>query len=265
MERRLAAILVADMAGYSRLMEKDEEGVFERQKTHRRELIDPEIAGHGGRIVKTTGDGMLVEFASAQDAVRCAIDIQTAMVERESTSPMDSRIMYRIGINLGDIVFDEGDVFGDGVNVASRLQGLSEPGGVCVSDIVHQAIADRYRRAVPRHGQTAREEHLPTNPGLAVDARRAGARDKTDRSGAPSARSLCHGAGWRSNRLGEYRRGAASAEGPQLAQPSRIRMAQPGLGPSLRRAGAPLPAGALRPARQRAVRLGGGTRSRKTR
>ena len=143
MERRLAAILVADMAGYSRLMEKDEAGVFERQRTHRRELIDPEIAGHGGRIVKTTGDGMLVEFAAAQDAVRCATVIQTALVERESTSPMDSRIMYRIGINLGDIVFDEGDVFGDGVNVASRLQGLSEPGGVCVSDIVHQAIADR--------------------------------------------------------------------------------------------------------------------------
>src|SRR5262245_47198914 len=143
MERRLAAILVADMAGYSRLMEQDEAGVIERQRAHRRELIDPEIAGHGGRIVKTTGDGMLAEFASAQDAVRCAIVIQTAMAERESTSPIDSRIMYRVGVNLGDIVFDEGDVFGDGVNVASRLQGLSEPGGVCVSDIVHQTIADR--------------------------------------------------------------------------------------------------------------------------
>ena len=141
MERRLAAILVADMAGYSRLMEQDEEGVFVRQKSHRRELIDPEIAGRGGRIVKTTGDGMLVEFASAQDAVRCAIDIQTAMVEREGASPMDRRIIYRVGINLGDIVFDEGDVFGDGVNVASRLQGLSQPGGVCVSDIVHQSVA----------------------------------------------------------------------------------------------------------------------------
>jgi len=143
MERRLAAILVADMAGYSRLMEQDEEGVIERQKTHRRELIDPEIEGRGGRIVKTTGDGMLAEFASAQEAVRCAIDIQSAMAERESASPIDSRIVYRIGINLGDVVFDEGDVFGDGVNVASRLQGLSEPGGVCVSEIVHQAVADR--------------------------------------------------------------------------------------------------------------------------
>ena len=145
MERRLAAILVADMAGYSRLMEQDEEGVLERQKTHRRELIDPEIARRGGHIIKTTGDGMLAEFASAQDAVRCAIDVQTAMAERESASPMDRRIIYRVGINLGDVVFDEGDVFGDGVNVASRLQGLAQPGGVCISDIVHQSVGDRFR------------------------------------------------------------------------------------------------------------------------
>ena len=145
MERRLAAILVADMAGYSRLMEHDELGVLERQKTHRRELIDPEIARRGGHIVKTTGDGMLAEFASAQDAVRCAIDVQTAMAERERTSPMDRRIVYRFGINLGDVVFDEGDVFGDGVNVASRLQGLAQPGGVCISDIVLQSVGDRFR------------------------------------------------------------------------------------------------------------------------
>jgi class 3 adenylate cyclase/pimeloyl-ACP methyl ester carboxylesterase len=143
MERRLAAILAADMVGYSRLMELDEEGVLVRQKAHRREMIDPEIESSRGHIIKTTGDGMLVEFAAAQDAVRCAIDIQTAMAERESASAMDSRIIYRIGVNLGDVVFDEGDVFGDGVNVASRLEGLSEPGGVCVSDIVHQTVADR--------------------------------------------------------------------------------------------------------------------------
>jgi class 3 adenylate cyclase/alpha-beta hydrolase superfamily lysophospholipase len=145
MERRLAAILVADMAGYSRLMEQDEEGVLERQKRHRRELIDPEIARRGGHIVKTTGDGMLAEFASAQDAVRCAIDVQTAMAQRERASPMDCRITYRVGINLGDVVFDEGDVFGDGVNVASRLQGLAQPGGVCISDIVLQSVGDRFR------------------------------------------------------------------------------------------------------------------------
>jgi class 3 adenylate cyclase/pimeloyl-ACP methyl ester carboxylesterase len=145
MERRLAAILVADMAGYSRLMEQDEVGLLERQKRHRRELIDPEIARRGGHIVKTTGDGMLAEFASAQDAVRCAIDVQTAMAERERASPMDRRIIYRFGINLGDVVFDEGDVFGDGVNVASRLQGLAQPGGVCISDIVLQSVGDRFR------------------------------------------------------------------------------------------------------------------------
>lgn len=145
MERRLAAILAADMAGYSRLMEHDEERVLARHKQHRRELIDPEIAGRGGRIVKTTGDGMLVEFASAQEAVRCAIDIQAAMVKRETASPGDGRIAYRIGINLGDVVLDEGDVFGDGVNVAARLQGLAEPGGVAVSDIVHQVVGDRVR------------------------------------------------------------------------------------------------------------------------
>jgi class 3 adenylate cyclase/pimeloyl-ACP methyl ester carboxylesterase len=143
MERRLAAVLSADMAGYSRLIERDEEGVLRRQKVHRRDTIDPEIARRGGRIVKTTGDGMLAEFASAQDAVRCALDIQTAMAERERERAADSRIVYRIGINLGDIVFDGGDVFGDGVNVAARLQGLSEPGGVCISDIVHQTVADR--------------------------------------------------------------------------------------------------------------------------
>lgn len=143
MERRLAAILSADMAGFSRLMERDEDDVLGRQKAYRAETIDPEITLRGGRIVKTTGDGMLAEFASAQDAVRCAIDIQTAMAERERASSDDRRIVYRVGINLGDIVHDEGDVFGDGVNVAARLQGLSEPGGVCISDIVHQAVADR--------------------------------------------------------------------------------------------------------------------------
>jgi class 3 adenylate cyclase/pimeloyl-ACP methyl ester carboxylesterase len=144
MERRLAAILVADMAGYSRLMERDEEGVLARQKSHRHELIAPAAIGHGGRIVKTTGDGLLMEFASAQEAVRCAIDIQTAMAERECSTPIENRIVYRIGVNLGDVVFDEDDVLGDGVNVASRLQELAEPGGVCVSDIVHQATMDRF-------------------------------------------------------------------------------------------------------------------------
>ena len=143
MERRLAAVMAADMVGYSRLMEADEEGVLARQKTHRKELIDPEIARCRGRIVKTTGDGMLAEFSSAQDAVRCAIDIQTGMTSRESDQDDDHRIQYRVGINLGDVVFDDDDIFGDGVNVAARLEGLAEPGGVCISDIVHQTVLDR--------------------------------------------------------------------------------------------------------------------------
>lgn len=143
MERRLAAILAADMAGYSRLMEADEDGVISRQKAHRRELIDPEIERNRGHIVKTTGDGLLVEFASAQDAVRSAIDIQAGMAQRERDSSDDERIQYRVGINVGDVVFDDGDIFGDGVNVASRLEGLAEPGGVCVSDSVYQTLQDR--------------------------------------------------------------------------------------------------------------------------
>jgi class 3 adenylate cyclase/pimeloyl-ACP methyl ester carboxylesterase len=143
MERRLAAILATDMYGYSRLMEADEEGVISRQKAHRRELIDPEIERNRGRIVKTTGDGLLVEFASAQDAVRSAIEIQTGMVQRERDSSQDERIQYRVGINVGDVVFDDGDIFGDGVNVAARLEGLSEPGGVCLSDSVYQMVQDR--------------------------------------------------------------------------------------------------------------------------
>jgi class 3 adenylate cyclase/pimeloyl-ACP methyl ester carboxylesterase len=143
MERRLAAVMAADIVGFSRLMEIDEEGVLTRQKNHRRELIDPEINRCRGRIVKTTGDGMLAEFTSVQDAVRCAIDIQAGMASREADQDDDRRIQYRVGINLGDVVFDDDDIFGDGVNVASRLEGLAEPGGVCISDIVHQTVLDR--------------------------------------------------------------------------------------------------------------------------
>jgi hypothetical protein len=124
-------------------MEADEEGVLVRQKGHRRELIDPEIHAANGRIVKSTGDGLLVEFGNAVDAVRCAVTIQSAMPRRETDVPPDQRIHYRVGINLGDILFEEGDVFGDAVNVAARLEGLSQPGGVCVSDIVHQLVDER--------------------------------------------------------------------------------------------------------------------------
>ncbi len=131
--RRLAAIFAADMVGYSRLMEADEQGTIARHKVHRTELIDPKIAEHHGRIVKTTGDGMLVEFVSAVDSVRCAVAIQQAMTEREIDLPHDQRIRYRIGINVGDIVIDGDDILGDGVNVAARLEGLAEPGGIAIS------------------------------------------------------------------------------------------------------------------------------------
>ncbi|NKB48179.1 MAG: hypothetical protein GKS02_02325 [Alphaproteobacteria bacterium] len=142
-QRRLAAILAADMVGYSRLMGADENGTIARQRAHRAELIDPEIANHSGRIVKTTGDGMLVEFASVVDAVQCAIAVQHGMASRETDRPEDQRIRYRIGINLGDIVIDGDDILGDGVNIAARLEGLSEPGGVCISDVVHQSVAGK--------------------------------------------------------------------------------------------------------------------------
>jgi adenylate cyclase len=142
-ERKLAAILAADIVGYSRLMGADEEGTLARLKAHRRELIDPKIREHRGRIVKTTGDGLLVEFASVVDAVRCAAEIQRAMRDREADTPEGKRIAFRVGINLGDIILDEGDIYGDGVNVAARLEGLAEPGGICVSRVVRDQIRDR--------------------------------------------------------------------------------------------------------------------------
>ena len=142
-ERRLAAILAADVAGYSRLMGEDEEGTLERLKKHRRELVDPKIAEHHGRIVKTTGDGLLVEFASVVDAVRCAVDVQREMAVRNIGVPADRCIEFRIGINVGDIIIDEGDIFGDGVNVAARLEALAEPGGICVSRVVRDQVRDK--------------------------------------------------------------------------------------------------------------------------
>lgn len=140
MERRLAAIFAADMVGYSSLMAADEAETITRQKAHRSALLDPKVAQYGGRIVKTTGDGLLVEFASVVDAVQCAVDIQHAMASRESEVSDDRRIQYRIGINLGDIVLDGDDILGDGVNIAARMEGLAEPGGICISQPVHTQV-----------------------------------------------------------------------------------------------------------------------------
>jgi TolB-like protein len=141
--RRLAAILAADVAGYSRLMGADEEGTLERLKALRRELVDPKIAEHHGRIVKTTGDGLLAEFASVVDAVRCAIEVQQAMPERNTGVAVDDRIELRIGINLGDVIVEGNDLYGDGVNIAARIEALADPGGVFVSNTVHDHVRDR--------------------------------------------------------------------------------------------------------------------------
>ena len=143
MERRLTAILAADVVGYSRLMGLDEAGTLSTLKTHRRELTDGRIAKHQGRIVKLTGDGMLVEFPSVVNAVACAADIQRGMRERNVDVPEDRRIEFRIGVNLGDIIFEDNDIFGDGVNIAARLEGIAQPGGIAVSASVRDHVGDR--------------------------------------------------------------------------------------------------------------------------
>jgi adenylate cyclase len=141
--RRLAAILAADVAGYSRLIGADEGGTLERLRALRRELLDPKIAEYRGRLVKTTGDGLLVEFGSVVDALRCAVELQREMTGRNVGVPPDKRIEFRIGINMGDIVVEDGDIFGDGVNVAARLEALAKPGGICVSARVQEDAAGK--------------------------------------------------------------------------------------------------------------------------
>jgi class 3 adenylate cyclase/pimeloyl-ACP methyl ester carboxylesterase len=152
-QRRLAAILAADVVGYSRLMSVDEMGTLAALKAHRRELIDPVIAGHHGRIVKTTGDGALVEFASVVDAVGCAVAIQRGMVSNNVNVPEDKRIVFRIGINVGDIIIDGDDIFGDDVNIAARLEALCEPGGVCISRAANDQIRDKLSLAFADLGE----------------------------------------------------------------------------------------------------------------
>ena len=155
MQRRLAAILAADVVGYSRLMGADEMGTITSLKSHRRELVDSGIAEHHGRIVKTTGDGMLVEFASVVDAVACAVHIQRRMLGRNAAIPPDKQIVFRIGINVGDIIIDGDDIFGDGVNIAARLETLCEPGGVCISRAANDQIRDKLSIAFADLGEQA--------------------------------------------------------------------------------------------------------------
>src|SRR5580700_2834520 len=151
--RRLAAILAAAVVGYSRLMGVDEEGTHERLKAHLRELVDPKIREHRGRIVKTTGDGVLAEFASVVDAVRCAAEIQRAMADRDLDLAEGCRLRFRIGVNLGDVIADGGDIYGDGVNIAARLEGLAAPGSICVSGTVRDHIGDRLPYAFEDMGE----------------------------------------------------------------------------------------------------------------
>ena len=143
MERHLAAILATDVVGYSRLMGMNESGTLAQLMAHRNEFIDPKIAAHRGRIVKLMGDGALVEFASVVDALACAIDIQRGMRERNQDVPAAQRIDFRMGINLGDVIVEGDDIYGDGVNVAARLEGLAEPGGICISDSVRTAAGNK--------------------------------------------------------------------------------------------------------------------------
>jgi adenylate cyclase len=154
-ERKLAAILAADVAGYSRLMGHDEAGTLARLKEHRRELIDPKIAEHKGRIVKTTGDGILIEFPSVVEAVACAVAVQLGMAERNASIREDQQIVLRVGINLGDIIVEDADIHGDGVNVAARLEAISEPGGICISATVRDHIGDRLDLAFDDLGEQA--------------------------------------------------------------------------------------------------------------
>ncbi|WP_245350380.1 adenylate/guanylate cyclase domain-containing protein [Bradyrhizobium sp. UFLA03-84] len=152
-ERRLAAVLAADVAGYSRLMGIDEEGTLARLKAIRKELIDPTIAAHRGRIVKTTGDGMLVEFGSAVDAVRSSAEVQSRMAEQNASAAPQQRIEFRIGIHVGDIIIDSGDIFGDGVNIAARLESIADPGGICLSDDAYRQVRSKVEATFEDMGQ----------------------------------------------------------------------------------------------------------------
>ena len=170
-ERRLAAIMAADVAGYSRLMGEDEEGTLAALKAIRREIDDPRNAEHRGRI-KTTGDGLLVEFPSVVDAVRCAVEMQREIALRNTAIPQARRIEYRIGINLGDVIIDEHDIYGDGVNVAARLEALADPGGICVSRGRARPGTRQARFRFRGYGRSAGQEYCKGDPGLSHSDRR---------------------------------------------------------------------------------------------
>ena len=218
MARRLAAILAADVVGYSRLMAADEAGTHARLKALRKEFIEPKIAEHHGRVVKLMGDGALVEFASVVDAVQCAVgDPDAGVAERKAELPEDRRIAFRIGINLGDMIIEDDDIYGDGVNVAARLEALAEPGDICVSRTVYDQVEDkvalRLRADSASSGsRTSREPvHVLSGAYRTARRRRQGARQKHE----PSARRgiwRCCGCGGRAPGR-RWRRRAVAALG----------------------------------------------------
>src|ERR1700726_3244392 len=214
-ERKLAAILAADVAGYSRLMGADEEGTLARLKAHRRELIDPEIGEHKGRIVKTTGDGMLVEFASVVDAVRCAVAVQQAMPERDTDVDVDNRIELRIGINLGDVIVEGEDLYGDGVNIAARIEALADPGGVFVSNTVHDHVRDR----LPFDFEDLGEQQVKniTRPVRVYRVHRALTHPAANAPGSTLSRNAGEGAERRGREAGEGRPPLALPDKPSIA------------------------------------------------
>jgi adenylate cyclase len=210
--RKLGAILSADMVGYSRLMGADEEGTIARQKAHRNELIDPTIAMHHGRIVKTTGDGMLVEFTSAVDAVKCAAEIQRGMAKREAKAADNKHIAYRIGINAGDIVIDGDNIVGDGVNITTRLEPLAEPRDICISrnvfdrvkqklDFEYEGLSEQKLKNIAKRLQAFHvwSKHAHTKPDIEIRSDKV---NRSDNNQSPVKRTQYFSAGivsWRAS------------------------------------------------------------------
>ena len=186
--RKLAAILASDVVGYSRLAGSDEDRILARLRALRSDLIDPIIAVHHGRVVKRTGDGAIVEFRSVVDAVRCAIEVQDGMVERNAGLPPERRIEFRIGIHLGDVVEEsDGDLMGDGVNIAARLEGIAKPGAICLSEDAYRQVRARLDLAVNDLGQPT-QEHCRAGPGLFAGSRRRRCkRSQQQQAKSPSA------------------------------------------------------------------------------
>ena len=175
--RKLAAILAADVVGYSRLAGADEERILARLRALRSDLIDPAVAVHNGRVVKRTGDGAIVEFRSAVDAVRCALEIQTGLAERNAGVPAERRIEFRIGVHVGDVVEEsDGDLMGDGVNIAARLEGVAKPGAICLSEDAYRHVKARLDHPVDRSRRDTPQEYRRAHAGLCARGRRAGPR-----------------------------------------------------------------------------------------